>query len=71
MKSKSKSKATRTRDAQAKVRLYARQTRSDEQQLRMLEDRGHGHCKEAQRLRDRIEAPKQDRRERRARARRP
>lgn len=58
MKSYSKSKATLTRHAQAQVRLYARQMRSDQQQLELLEKRGADNCKEAQRLRDRINAPK-------------
>lgn len=71
MKSKGKSRATRTRDAQAKVRLYARQMRSDEQQLELLEKRGAGHCKEARKIRDRISEAKQERKARRARARRP
>lgn len=67
MKSKSKSKVTRQRDAQAKVRLYARQMRSDEQQLELLEKRGAGNCKEAQKIRERLESFG-ERKARRARA---
>lgn len=54
MKSHSKSQATIRRDEQAKARLAARNSRTDEQQLRLLIDRGAGHCEEANRLRARI-----------------
>lgn len=70
MKSKGKSKETIRRHADALIRLYARQTRPDARQLELLEARGAGHCKEAQKIRERLAAPKNDRRERRARARR-
>lgn len=38
----------------AEVLRRRRDQRSDIQQLALLHDRGAGHCKEAQRLRDRI-----------------
>ena len=38
----------------AEERQAARDARTDEEQLKSLERRGHGHCKEAQRLRERL-----------------
>lgn len=38
----------------AEERAEARQSRSDEEQLDLLESRGHGHCGEAQTLRLKI-----------------
>lgn len=55
MKSKSKSKTTIERDRQAQVRNLARNNRTDEQQLKFLEERGAGDCKEARKLRNRID----------------
>lgn len=52
--SKTKSKATIERDKQAHVRRTSRNNRSDEQQLNLLEERGAGSCKEAQRIRERL-----------------
>lgn len=40
------------RKQEAKERQEARERRSDAQQIKVLERRGHGHCKEAKRLRD-------------------
>ncbi len=39
---------------EAKVRRALRETRGDEQQLRNLIVKGHGHCKEADRLRAKL-----------------
>lgn len=50
MKSHSKSKATIERDKQAKIRLAARNKRTDQQQLDLLIARGAGDCKEAVRI---------------------
>lgn len=47
------------RRKEADARQAARDVRGDEEQLASLEVRGHGHCKEAQRLRDRLEDAKQ------------
>ena len=42
------------RKHEAEVRQNARNKRTDEQQLRRLTMGGHGNCKEAQRLRERL-----------------
>lgn len=44
-------KGKKQRQQEAIGRLEARQTRSDAEQLAYLVSRGHGHCKEAVRLR--------------------
>lgn len=54
MKSHSKSKATIQKHEQAQVRLAARNARSDEAQLDLLEVRGAGDCKEANKIRQRL-----------------
>jgi hypothetical protein len=54
VKSHSKSKVTIRRDEEAKARLAKRNSRTDEQQLKLLEARGAGHCKEAMKIRARI-----------------
>jgi hypothetical protein len=60
VKSYSKSKATIERDKAAKIRLAARNSRTDEQQLALLEARGAGLCNEAQRIRERLGATQND-----------
>ena len=42
------------RQREAKERQAERDRRGDEAQLKKLIDNGHGHCKEADELRDRI-----------------
>jgi hypothetical protein len=54
VKSHSKSQATIRRDEEARIRLAARNSRSDGEQLKLLEARGAGHCKEAMKIRARI-----------------
>ena len=44
------------RKSEAEARAEARAARSDAEQLGVLMDRGHGHCREAQRLAERIAA---------------
>lgn len=40
------------RRTNALIRQEVRSKRSDREQLQYLEDRGHGHCKEAEKLRE-------------------
>jgi hypothetical protein len=42
----------------AQERAELRQSRSDEEQLKVLEGRGHGNCAEVERLRKRIQVRK-------------
>jgi hypothetical protein len=42
------------RQEEAEARQKARNARSDAEQLRLLEEKGHGHCREAQRLREKL-----------------
>jgi hypothetical protein len=46
--------AREQRRAEAAERQAARDARSDQQQLHLLINNGHGHCKEATRLADTI-----------------
>lgn len=48
----------RERAAEAQERQDKRNNLNDAEQLKRLQDRGHGHCKEAQRLEAKIKASK-------------